>query len=475
MASFGEDNSDLTTRAVLKREIPWESFLTARLISDNELQLIRRYDKRPPDVQNDLLIEAGPQYIQAFLTVIRNVTKEEVVQYVLALLDNLVSESPSRISLFNQLPVGSSGPDFYTTFLRLLQRTDWFTQEKAAHLLTLALEARPRGGSCGPPPPLLNGAASTSAVPAGPPPDPVTAVLSAFIDWLCSQLRRPTNPTRSVPAAVSCLARLLKEGTARQLVTRAGGVPLLVALVGPRPASASAPTSVQLSYEAILGLWQLSYYGPAAEAMAPSGLVPALTEVARLAPKEKVLRVALLTLKNLLGNPALDVGPNAVEAGLPKVVAQRLLQTFEDEDVSSTLEWLKERLAENIRLLSSWDKYKKEILTGSLDWSPMHTSEAFWLENGAHLEDKDFQILKVLLKLLENSRDGRTLAVAANDLSQFITYVPHGRQIVQDLRGKELVMRLMMHPAPEVQKQALLAVQKIMLAPDKLAFLQAAP
>lgn len=43
-----------------------------------------------------------------------------------------------------------------------------------------------------------------------------------------------------------------------------------------------------------------------------------------------------------------------------------------------------------------------------------------------------------------------------------------------DLRGKELVMRLMMHPAPEVQKQALLAVQKIMLAPDKLAFLQPA-
>lgn len=106
-------------------------------------------------------------------------------------------------------------------------------------------------------------------------------------------------------------------------------------------------------------------------------------------------------------------------------------QNFEDEDVTATLEWLRERLAENIRLLSSWDKYKKEVLSGTLDWSPMHNSEAFWLENGAHLEDKDFQILRVLLKLLETSRDGRTLAVAANDLSQFITYVPHGRQIVQ--------------------------------------------
>ncbi len=31
-------------------------------------------------------------------------------------------------------------------------------------------------------------------------------------------------------------------------------------------------------------------------------------------------------LKNLLADPALDVGPEAVEAGLPKVVQQRLLQ-----------------------------------------------------------------------------------------------------------------------------------------------------
>ena len=42
-----------------------------------------------------------------------------------------------------------------------------------------------------------------------------------------------------------------------------------------------------------------------------------------------------------------------------------------------------------------------------------------------------------------------------------------------EFRGKELVMRLMMHPEPEVQKQALLCVQKIMLAKDKLEYLNA--
>lgn len=53
--------------------------------------------------------------------------------------------------------------------------------------------------------------------------------------------------------------------------------------------------------------------------------------------------------------------------------------------------------------------------------------------------------------------------MGCHDLGQFILFHPQGRYIVADLRGKELVMRLMSHPDPDVQKQALLCVQKIML------------
>jgi hypothetical protein len=53
---------------------------------------------------------------------------------------------------------------------------------------------------------------------------------------------------------------------------------------------------------------------------------------------------------------------------------------------------LKEALADNIKLLSSWDKYKKEVLSGGLDWTPLHTSEQFWLENAAKFEERDFQV-----------------------------------------------------------------------------------
>ncbi len=40
------------------------------------------------------------------------------------------------------------------------------------------------------------------------------------------------------------------------------------------------------------------------------------------------------------------------------------------------------------------------------------------------------QVLRVLLKLLETSRESRTLAVGASDLGNFISAHPHGRSIV---------------------------------------------
>ncbi len=66
----------------------------------------------------------------------------------------------------------------------------------------------------------------------------------------------------------------------------------------------------------------------------------------------------------------------------------------------------------------------------------------------------------------------KTLAVGCHDLGQFIVNHPQGRYIVNDLRGKELVMRLLGHSDAEVQKQALLCVQKLMLSKDKLDFLK---
>lgn len=71
----------------------------------------------------------------------------------------------------------------FLVWSRLLQRTDWFTQEKACTLLTILLDCRPsKEASAGS---AQAGPSSSSGVSA----EGVEHTLVSFVDWLCSQLR----------------------------------------------------------------------------------------------------------------------------------------------------------------------------------------------------------------------------------------------------------------------------------------------
>jgi V-type H+-transporting ATPase subunit H len=61
---------------------------------------------------------------------------------------------------------------------------------------------------------------------------------------------------------------------------------------------------------------------------------------------------------------------------------------------------------------------------GPLPLPPLQ--ESFWLENSERMVDNNCQLLRVLMKLIETSRDTTTLAVACHDLAQFVTCYPHG-------------------------------------------------
>jgi V-type H+-transporting ATPase subunit H len=286
--------------------------------------------------------------------------------------------------------------------------------------------------------------------------------ISAFVDWLCAQLRRPSSPSGSVPLSVCCLSALLRERGTRALFLRAGGVQVLPPLLK----TANTPANTQLVYELCLCVWQMTFAQAHASALAAAGGVKAIVGVAKAAQKEKVFRVALASLRNLLCHDELGLSAVAVTAGLPQLIAQRSQQHWGDADVPELLAFLDERLKADIAVLSSFDLYKKEVLGGALDWSSMHTSDAvsksrkacilrpaphahthtlthtrthtgqFWREHVDKLEAHDFQVLRLLLKLIESSRDARTVAVGCSDIGNFISAHPHGRFIVNDLHGK---------------------------------------
>ena len=54
---------------------------------------------------------------------------------------------------------------------------------------------------------------------------------------------------------------------------------------------------------------------------------------------------------------------------------------------------------------SSYDEYVTEIRSGRLEWSPVHRSEKFWRENAYKLNEANYEILKILINLLETSKD----------------------------------------------------------------------
>ncbi|KAE9607767.1 putative H(+)-transporting two-sector ATPase [Lupinus albus] len=452
------DHAELTTDQVLRRDIPWETYMSTKLISGTSLQLFRRYDHRPESIRAQLLDDDGPAYVQVFIHVLRDIHKEDTVEYVLALIDEMLAANPKRARLFHHSTLADE--DTYEPFLKeLLWKGNWFIQEKSCKILALILSARPKNQNGI----VSNGETSNSKKPFST----IDDVLIGLVKWLCEQLKKPSHPTRGVPTAVNCLSSILKEPVVRSSFVQADGVKLLVPLISP----ASNQQSIQLLYETCLCIWLLSYYEPAIEYLATSRALPRLIDVVKSSTKEKVVRVVVLTLKNLLSKGTL--GAQMVDFQLPQVVQSLKAQAWSDEDLLEALNSLEEGLKDNIKKLSSFDKYKQEVLLGHLDWSPMHKDRIFWRENITNFEENDFQILRVLITILDTSSDPRTLSVACFDLSQFIQHHPSGRLIVADLKAKERVMKLMNHENAEVTKNALLCIQRLFLGSKYASFLQA--
>ncbi|KAJ1415262.1 Cytochrome b5, heme-binding site [Sesbania bispinosa] len=455
--------AELSTEQVLMRDIPWETYMSTKLISGTSLQLLRRYDHRSESHRAQLLDDDGPAYVRVFVRVLCDIFKEETVEYVLALIDEMLAANPKRAKLFHDKTL--SDEDTYEPFLThfscytLLQKGNWFIQEKSCKILSLIASARPKDqkGS------VANGETSNSK-------KPFTAIddtLIGLVKWLCEQLKKPSHPTRGVPTAINCLATLLKEPVVRSTFVQMDGIKLLIPLISP----ASTQQSIQLLYETCLCIWLLSYYEPAIEYLATSRTLPRLIDVVKSSTKEKVVRVIASTLKNLLSKGTL--GAQMVDLQLPQVVQSLKAQAWSDEDLLEALNCLEEGLKDNIKKLSSYDMYKQEVLLGHLDWTPVHKDPIFWRENITNFEENDFQILRVLITILDTSSDPRTLAVACFDLSQFIQHHPAGRIIVTDLKAKERAMKLMNHENAEVTKNALLCIQRLLLGAKYASFLQA--
>ncbi|CAG8696189.1 6690_t:CDS:2, partial [Acaulospora colombiana] len=249
--------------------------------------------------------------------------------------------------------------------------------------------------------------------------------------------------------------------------------------------------SPQFQYQIIFCFWLLTFEKEvSAQFNKKYDLVPTLIDIAKSAIKEKIIRVIIGTFKNLV-----DKAP---EANLPAMLVAKLLnfcinlsaRQWHDEEIKEDIAFLTAQLQENFHSLTTFDEYASEIRSGMLQWTPPHESEQFWRQNVTKLNEKDYELLRILARLLVTSNDDNTvLAVAAHDLGQYVKYYPNGKKynpfyvyillndpgnvvltgsigfdlrFLQEIGAKQRIMELMTHEDSEVRYQALIAVQKYM-------------
>lgn len=64
----------------------------------------------------------------------------------------------------------------------------------------------------------------------------------------------------------------------------------------------------------------------------------------------------------------------------------------------------------------------------SLEWSPVHKSAKFWRENALRLNEKNYDLLRILIHLLDTSKDPLVLSVASYDIGEYVRHNPRGKK-----------------------------------------------
>merc|ERR1712216_112467 len=110
--------------------------------------------------------------------------------------------------------------------------------------------------------------------------------------------------------------------------------------------------------------------------------------------------------------------------------------------------------------MGTWDVYKSEVESGYLQWGVLHT-EKFFKENAKMMEGSDgnFSIVKTLIHLAMGDDEERA-SIACFDLGEFVRNYPNGRAIAKRLRAQDVVISLIEHENPDLQRQALNCASK---------------
>lgn len=423
---------------VRANRVNWQSYLQGQMISQEDFAFISKFDSCNAEQRQAVLTDPSGrtqfQFAKTFFNLMSHIAKDQTLQYILTMLDDVLQEDKTRVEILKQYSKKNK-ESVWTPFLHLLDRNDRFIVNQTSRIIAKI--------ACW----------SKETME--------TNDLKFYLNWLKDQLKLPGN--EYLQTAARCLQMMLRVDAYRQMFVLVDGVATIISVLD------SSKMGFQIQYQLIFCLWCLSFNPALLEKMNKQhNVIPILADILSDTVKEKVSRIILATFRNLLEKPEERemVQENALSMVQCKVLKQlELLEArkFDDPDIQEDLAFLQEKLQESVQDLSSFDEYVTEVKSGRLEWSPVHKSDRFWRENAIRLNEKNYELLKILVRLLEGSKDPLILSVAAHDIGEYVRYYPRGKNVIEQLGAKHLVMQYLTHEDPNVRYEALIAVQKLMV------------
>uniref|UniRef100_A0A8C8M551 V-type proton ATPase subunit H n=1 Tax=Oncorhynchus tshawytscha TaxID=74940 RepID=A0A8C8M551_ONCTS len=422
---------------VRANKVNWQSYLQGQMISAEDCEFIKKFEVAHSEEKQIILTNEGHQCAKTFLNLMAHISKEQTVQYILTLIDDTLQENHQRVNIFFDYSKKTKNTA-WSYFLPMLNRQDLFTVHMAARIIAkLAAWGRD----------LMEG-----------------SDLNYYFNWIKTQLSSQGVRARSsqyVQCVAGCLQLMLRVNEYRFAWVEADGVNCITAVL-------SNKCGFQLQYQMGFCVWLLAFNSQLCEQLRRYNVVPALSDILQESVKEKVTRIILAAFRNLLEKSAdretrQEYALAMIQCKVLKQLENLDQQKYDDEDITEDIKFLLESLGESVQDLSSFDEYSSELKSGRLEWSPVHKSEKFWRENAVRLNEKNYELLKILTRLLEVSDDPQVIAVAAHDVGEYVRHYPRGKRVIEQLGGKQLVMNHMHHDDQLVRYNALLAVQKLMV------------
>lgn len=227
---------------------------------------------------------------------------------------------------------------------------------------------------------------------------------------------------------------------------------------------------LQMRYLTIYYLWVLTFEEEPVklllETPAHATIIPVLFQIANDAVKEKVVRLSIAVLLNILratSNSSLVVKKYLLLNGL-NIVQNLMARKWSDDDLRADLDDLHATLSDSVKSLTTFDEYENELSTKVLHWSPCHKDQEFWLDNIDKFKENSWKILRQLIELLTTDPGSEkqlylNQAVVCHDIAMIMKLAPEVSKVLASTGAKTKIMTLMNSPDSNVKFEALRTTQ----------------